>query len=57
MNLEFGNKTSTLQFMSPQLPEQPLGDGAGLMYNFAVEDVIQEYEKLANAGLAVTAPP
>ncbi len=34
VNLEFGNKTSTLQFMSPQQPEQPLGGGAGLMYNF-----------------------
>ena len=56
VNLEFGNKTSILQFMSPQQPEQPLGSGAGLMYNFAVEDVNQEYEKLTEAGLAVIVP-
>ena len=56
VNLEFGNKTSILQLMSPQQPEQPLGSGAGLMYNFAVEDVNQEYEKLTEAGLAVIAP-
>ena len=56
VNLEFGNKTSILQFMSPQQPEQPLGSGAGLMYNFAVEDVNQEYEKLTEAGLAVITP-
>jgi len=56
VNLEFGNKTSILQFMFPQQPEQPLGSGAGLMYNFAVEDVNQEYEKLTEAGLAVIAP-
>ena len=42
--------------MSPQQPEQPLGSGADLMYNFSVEDVNQEYEKLTEAGLAVIAP-
>ena len=56
VNLEFGNKTSTLQFMSPQQPEHQLSSGAGLMYNFAVENVDQEYEKLTNAGLAVIVP-
>ena len=56
VNLEFGNKTSTLQFMFPQQPEQPLGSGAGLMYNFAVGDVNQEHEKLTDAGLAVIVP-
>jgi len=56
VNLQFGNKTSTLQFMSPQQPGQPLVSGAGLMYNFAVEDVNQEYEKLTEAGLAVIVP-
>ena len=42
--------------MSPQQPELPLGRGAGLMYNFSVEDVSQEHEKLAIAGLAFTTP-
>ena len=44
-NLEFGKKTSTLQFMSPQQPEQKLGNSAGLTYNFEVEDVNQEFEQ------------
>ena len=56
VNLEIGNKSSTLQFMSPQQPEQPLSNGAGLMYNFAVENVDLEYEKLTAAGLAVIVP-
>ena len=56
VNFQFGNKTSTLQFMSPQQPEQPLGSSTGLMYNFAVEDVNHEYEKLTEAGLAVIVP-
>ncbi|MEA3419768.1 MAG: VOC family protein [Campylobacterota bacterium] len=56
VNLEFGNPSSTLQFMSPQQPKQQLSSGVGLMYNFAVENVDQEYEKLTDAGLAVTVP-
>jgi uncharacterized glyoxalase superfamily protein PhnB len=56
VNLQFGNKASTLQFISPQQTDQPLGRGAGLMYNFAVEDVTQEYEKLTEAGLSIIAP-
>jgi uncharacterized glyoxalase superfamily protein PhnB len=43
--------------MPPQQPEQPLGRSAGLMYNITVEDVNQEYEKLANARLVFTTPP
>ena len=56
VNLEFGHKTSTLQFMSPQQPEQELSSGAGLIYNFAVENVDQEFEKLTEAGLTVVVP-
>ena len=56
VNLEIGNKTSTLQFMSPQQPEHKLCDSAGLMYNFLVDDVDQEYEKLTNAGLRAIVP-
>ena len=56
VNLEFGNKTSTLQFMSPQQPEHKLSSGAGLMYNFAVENVDQVHETLTNAGLVVIVP-
>jgi len=56
VNLEFGSESSTLQFMSPQQPEHQLSSGAGLMYNFSVENVDEEYEKLTEAGLAVIVP-
>ena len=56
VNLEFGNPTSTLQFMSPQQPEHQLSSGAGLIYNFAVDDVDTEYERLTRAGLAAVVP-
>ena len=56
VNLEFGDKSSTLQFMSPQQPEHQLSSGAGLIYNLAVDDVDEEYRKLTEAGLAVVVP-
>lgn len=56
VNLEFGNKSSTLQFMSPQQPEHQLSSGAGLIYNFLVENVDQEYQKLVKLGLTVVVP-
>ena len=56
VNLEFGNESSTLQFMSPQQPEHQLCSGAGLIYNFAVENVDEEYERLTKAGLNVVVP-
>lgn len=56
VNLEFGNKSSTLQFMSPQQPEQQLSSGSGLMYNFLVENVDQEYQNLTDSGLTVIVP-
>lgn len=56
VNLQFGNKCSTLQFMSPQQLEQRLSNSAGLIYNFGVENVDEEYEKLTAAGLAPIMP-
>ncbi|WP_457576010.1 VOC family protein [Desulfomarina sp.] len=56
VNLQFGNELSTLQFMSPQQPEQPFSDSAGLMYNFSVSDVDKEYKRLTDAGLEVIVP-
>ena len=56
VNLEFGNKSSTLQFMSPQQPEHQLSSGAGLIYNFSVDDVDKEHKKLTEAGLSVVVP-
>jgi len=56
VNLEFGTESSTLQFMSPQQPEHQLSNGAGLIYNFAVDNVDAEYERLTNAGLTPIVP-
>ena len=56
VNLEFGNKTSTLQFMSPQQAQHQLSSGVGLIYNFAVESVDDEYKRLTAEGLAVIVP-
>ena len=56
VNLEFGNSASTLQFMSPQQPEHKLSSGDGLIYNFAVDNVDEEYKKLSQAGLVVVVP-
>lgn len=56
VNLSFGNEASTLQFMSPQEPEHQLSSGAGLIYNFFVEDVDEEYRKLTDAGLEAVMP-
>ena len=56
VNLEFGIKSSTLQFMSPQQPEHQLSSSAGLIYNFAVDDVDQEHKRLTEAGLTVVVP-
>lgn len=56
LNLEFGSKKNTLQFMMPQQPEQPKSNGAGLIYNFEVEDVNYENQRLLKAGLKETMP-
>lgn len=56
LNMEFGEKTSTLQFMLPQQPNQPTSDGSGLMYNFEVDDVDLEYERLTKLGNQVIMP-
>ncbi len=56
VNLSFGSETTTLQFMSPQQPEHQLSSGAGLLFNFSVEDVDEVYQKLTQAGLAVVVP-
>jgi uncharacterized glyoxalase superfamily protein PhnB len=55
VNLQFGNKTSTLQFMSPQPGQSPCNP-AGLIYNFAVADVDAEHKKLVGAGLEAVMP-
>lgn len=56
VNLEFGSETESLQFMSPQMPEHKLSSGDGLIYNFMVDDVDNEYERLTGEGLSVVVP-
>ncbi|THB73441.1 MAG: glyoxalase [Desulfobacteraceae bacterium] len=56
LNLEFGSPTTTLQFMTPQEAHHQLASGAGLIYNFSVEDVDAEYRRLSGAGLPVNMP-
>ena len=55
VNLEFGNKSATLQFMAPQ-PDQPLCNPTGLTYNFCVSDIDAEYRSLTLAGLVAIMP-
>ena len=50
VNMEFGKNTSNLQFIAPQQPEQPTCNGSGLMYNFEVDNVDEEYERLTQLG-------
>jgi len=56
VNLEFCDPASTLQFMAATQPEHSLSSGAGLMYNFMVEDVDAEHQRLISEGLAVIVP-
>jgi len=51
VNLQLGNEYTTIQFMSPKEPEHQLSNSVGLMYNFFVEDVDQEFKDLTGAGL------
>jgi uncharacterized glyoxalase superfamily protein PhnB len=56
VNLELSDPGKSLQFMSPQAPEQQLASGAGLIYNFTVDDVDKEYERLTAAGFEPAVP-
>lgn len=56
VNLQFGKETSELQFITPQDPAPPACNPAGLIYNFAVDDVDSEYQRLTEAGLAPVMP-
>jgi uncharacterized glyoxalase superfamily protein PhnB len=56
VNLRFGKETSELQFMAPRNPGSPVCNPAGLMYNFSVDDVDAEHDRLTAAGLAAIMP-
>lgn len=45
-----------LCFMKPQTPQQSLFEGKGLMYNFEIEDIDEEYNKLSQLGLTIEMP-
>lgn len=51
VNLQFGDGSAELQFMAPQQPEQSICNGQGLTYNFLVDDVDKEHDRLRNEGL------
>lgn len=51
VNLEFGNQSSSLQFMEPQEERHRLASGDGIIYNIKVDDVDYEYERLMSQGL------
>lgn len=56
VNLEFGQQTSSLQFMAPQESGPAACNPQGLTYNFLVGDVDAEFDRLSVAGLMVVMP-
>lgn len=56
VDLQFGPETSTMQFMSPQEGGPPPCNPAGLVYNFEVEDVDAEHERLTAEGIETVMP-
>ena len=56
VNLRFGKETSELQFIAPQEQGPPAFNPAGLMYNFCVEDVDAECDRLTASGLTPVMP-
>ena len=56
VNLRLGKETSELQFIAPQEQGPPTCNPAGLTYNFRVDDVDAEYDRLMAGGLAPVMP-
>lgn len=56
VNLQFGLHHAELQFMAPKEPGQPVCSGKGLIYNFQVDDVDHEHERLSGQGLIPIMP-
>jgi len=54
INVSLGGQE--LCFMKPQSPEQTLFNGKGLSYNFEIENVDAEYERVLKLGLPVIMP-
>ncbi len=45
-----------LCFMQPQSSDQPLFNGKGLMYNFEIEELDKEHNRLLSLGLTAVVP-
>lgn len=56
INLRFGEEKATLRFMSPRKSEQKPCMSTGLLYNFLVDDVDGEYDRITALGLTPTIP-
>ncbi len=56
VNLQFGEEISELQFIAQQESVPPACNPAGLMYNFCVEDVDAEHNRLKDEGLVAVMP-
>ena len=56
LRLGEADNSPELAFMSPQQPSDKPFSGAGLTYNFLVDDVDQEYNRLKEAGVTPIMP-
>jgi len=56
VNMQIGKVTSALQFMAPQASGPSTCDPEGLVYNFSVDDVDAEHDRLTAAGLIPVMP-
>ena len=57
LHLGDADNSPELAFMSPQQPSDKPFSGTGLTYNFQVDDVDQEYNRLKEAGITPIMPP
>ncbi len=55
LNLKIGDQGPSLQFIEPQQGMAPFA-GVGVMLNFKVAEVDQEYQRIVDAGLPIVMP-
>ena len=56
VNMQIGKVTSEWQYMAPQASGPSPCDPAGLVYNFSVNDVDADHDRLTAAGLYPVMP-
>jgi uncharacterized glyoxalase superfamily protein PhnB len=54
--LTMGDEAVQLEFMEKRRSDQPVAEGAGIVYRLAVEDVDAEYARLTEAGISPCMP-